>query len=512
MNRLLGVVLLTSAVALPLGAQQQWTSGVYVYDSSGNVVQMGTDQYRYDGVSRVKQATAGRTQGQSNGQQSYGYDSFGNRVSATTCYGATCSGGPLSTSAATNHLADGTTYNDAGAIDASPRGGVQHQYAYDPAGMMSAQTATGKTVQYVYTADDQRLAVETSGEWQWSLRNIGQQVSRDVESNDAPSSSWTATEDYVNSDRGLTGDVSPAGRRHAHLDHEGTPRVFTDEMGRRLGEHSYFAFGEELATGSESPKERLKFAGQERDEALGGDALDYEHARYYDSAIGRFMSADAWHSAGPLTTGQSWNRYAYVNNDPLRYTDPDGRLRKDAFNSLVMKPHGPVEERLHVAAPGHAFKFQPVYLYADDGAKIEAFFSVDNDPRMQTDCHGLTFAEGRVWIDNDQVPRLLQHDGYAETKTPAAGDVGVYYDGNAAVHSVTVESVDDQGNVQSVVGLGGIQMAARTALPQAGPGGGWWNGARAGQQTVRWYHKRSDHRSASEISWWLRILRHFRKK
>ncbi len=46
------------------------------------------------------------------------------------------------------------------------------------------------------------------------------------------------------------------------------------------------------------------------------------NARYYDPAIGRFMQAD---TIVPPTQGtQAFDRYAYVNNNPLRYADPSG--------------------------------------------------------------------------------------------------------------------------------------------------------------------------------------------
>jgi RHS repeat-associated protein len=328
MKRLIAAVIAASAVALSLEAQQQWTSGVYVYDGSGNIVRMGTDEYRYDGVNRVKKATAGRAQNQSNGEQSYGYDSFGNRVSATTCYGSACFGGSLATSAATNHLNDGTTYNDAGAIDVSPRGGVQHLYAYDPAGMMSSQTASGKTVQYVYAADDHRLAAVADGEWRWALRGPDARVVRDVTSKDGASPGWTTAEDYVQSAPGVTGNLSAMGRRHTHLDHLGTPRVVTDDSGRRIGTDTYFAFGEDLDVGSESPELRLRFAGHERDAELAGETLDYLLARYYDASVGRFLSADRIDGVR-LALPQSWNRYVYGGNNPLRFIDPNGWAVKD---------------------------------------------------------------------------------------------------------------------------------------------------------------------------------------
>jgi len=54
--------------------------------------------------------------------------------------------------------------------------------------------------------------------------------------------------------------------------------------------------------------------------ALG---LDYFNARWYDSSLGRFAQAD---SIVPLASqgAQAWDRYAYTNNNPVRYTDPSG--------------------------------------------------------------------------------------------------------------------------------------------------------------------------------------------
>ena len=62
---------------------------------------------------------------------------------------------------------------------------------------------------------------------------------------------------------------------------------------------------------------------KERDNETG---LDYFGARYYASTQGRFTGAD------PISLGidrlfdpQRFNRYAYVRNNPLAFTDPDGR-------------------------------------------------------------------------------------------------------------------------------------------------------------------------------------------
>ena len=61
------------------------------------------------------------------------------------------------------------------------------------------------------------------------------------------------------------------------------------------------------------------FTGQRAEAGLG--LLDYR-ARYYDPVLGRFISADTLvpNPGNP----QALNRYAYVYNNPLRYTDPTG--------------------------------------------------------------------------------------------------------------------------------------------------------------------------------------------
>ncbi len=70
----------------------------------------------------------------------------------------------------------------------------------------------------------------------------------------------------------------------------------------------------------ETPRDDLGYAGHQFDTQL---SLTYMQARYYDPAIGRFYSNDpVGFSASDL---HSFNRYAYANNNPYKYIDPDGR-------------------------------------------------------------------------------------------------------------------------------------------------------------------------------------------
>jgi len=62
---------------------------------------------------------------------------------------------------------------------------------------------------------------------------------------------------------------------------------------------------------------------KERDIETG---LDYFGARYYGSTQGRFTSVDPLLESAEATMPQSWNRYSYVLNNPLAYTDPSGEI------------------------------------------------------------------------------------------------------------------------------------------------------------------------------------------
>jgi RHS repeat-associated protein len=68
-------------------------------------------------------------------------------------------------------------------------------------------------------------------------------------------------------------------------------------------------------------KTKEGYTGHELDAETG---LNYAGARYYDSAIARWMSVDPLASSFP-----SHSPYNYVMGDPMRLTDPDGRAPKD---------------------------------------------------------------------------------------------------------------------------------------------------------------------------------------
>jgi RHS repeat-associated protein len=66
---------------------------------------------------------------------------------------------------------------------------------------------------------------------------------------------------------------------------------------------------------------RQQFTSKERDVETG---LDYFGARCFSSIQGRFTSADPLLASGETGNPKSWNRYAYVLNNPTRLIDPNG--------------------------------------------------------------------------------------------------------------------------------------------------------------------------------------------
>ena len=84
------------------------------------------------------------------------------------------------------------------------------------------------------------------------------------------------------------------------------------------------------------------FTGKERDSESGND---YFEARYYSSSMGRFMSPDWSAKIEPvpyskLDDPQTLNLYAYVGNNPLSRTDPDGHLQEDKHGKVKFHATG----------------------------------------------------------------------------------------------------------------------------------------------------------------------------
>jgi len=107
-------------------------------------------------------------------------------------------------------------------------------------------------------------------------------------------------------------------------DHLGSTVKVLDASGNAVSETAYWPYGA-TRSGSIAQTDQL-FTGQ-RQEPVGSTLGLYNYkARFYSTTLGLFLSADT------LTT-DGLNRYAYVRGNPLRYSDPSGKLRRDEIEA-----------------------------------------------------------------------------------------------------------------------------------------------------------------------------------
>ncbi len=146
--------------------------------------------------------------------------------------------------------------------------------------------------------------------------------------------------------------------------------VVTDRVGsvraNSNGERmNYFPYGEERTSTADG---REKFGTYFRDSVANG-GLDYADQRYYSNASGRFMTSDPYaatsSSASDPSTPGSWNRYAYVQGDPINLGDPHGRVGEKIGYAIPLNQLAPAIQRNPFCDPDDLICF-------DDGGVAEA--------------------------------------------------------------------------------------------------------------------------------------------
>jgi len=114
-------------------------------------------------------------------------------------------------------------------------------------------------------------------------------------------------------------------------DHLGSTSLTTDSAGNKVSELRYKPWGETRYTWADPSLDttpayamtRYQYTGQFSYAAEFG--LYFYNARWYDSQLGRFAQADTLVPEQTQGT-QAWDRYAGMNNNPVRYNDPSGHI------------------------------------------------------------------------------------------------------------------------------------------------------------------------------------------
>jgi RHS repeat-associated protein len=281
-----------------------------------------TQTFGYDALNRL--TTAQENSG-ANWSQTNGYDRYGNRW-------IDLGGGNQSLYFTTsNNRIAGASYDNAGNLLSDG----YHSYSYDADNKISKVDGTSA---YVYDGNGLRVR-KLVGENLRFIYGIGGELLAEYSG-----TTGSLTKEYVYSGTGLVATIEPTvvnsnGTRYTTPDHLGSPRVITNSSAGVVSRHDYMPFGEEIGSGvggrttgmgfGIADGQRQKFTSHERDAETG---LDYMQARYYQNLQGRFTSADPFLASGRPANPQSWNRYSYVLNNPVRLTDPTGYEGKDDTN------------------------------------------------------------------------------------------------------------------------------------------------------------------------------------
>ena len=296
------------------------------YDAANRITQIidadGTNDYSYD---KRDQLTAAEHSDESNPDETYSYDSNGNRVSSSLH-------GSGYVTDANNRLASDGTYN----------------YEYDNQGNLIRQTeiATGNVQEFTWDYRDRLVAVadkDSAGNEtqfvEFTYDMFGRRLSKTV-NGEATYFVYDRNNvilDFVDAD-GIEGEAeAELDKRYLHgervdqilaqedgtgdvnwhlTDHLGSVRNLVDNSGNSVNHYVYDSFGNVVDETGETLISRYLYTGREWDEEIG---LQYNRARYYNPELGRFINED------PIGfEAKDSNLYRYVENSPIATVDPLG--------------------------------------------------------------------------------------------------------------------------------------------------------------------------------------------
>ena len=302
----------------------------YAYDLANNRTadtrNRTTHQYAYDPLDQLTQVQEQEHRARWKVEEAYTYDPVGNRLT-----------GPerqISQYDAANRLTQDTT----------------HTYAYDANGNLieTRSLKNGRVTTNTYDAEDRLVRVVTpKAEVTFQYDPLGRRIEKRVIRWHDEDGDREPDEDeegsarvirYLYDQEDILATFTDTGRelarythgpgideplaevrrhrtRFYHDDVLGSVIALTGPYGHPVRHYSFTAFGApEDHRGDPQP---YRYTGREWDKEVG---LYYYRGRYYDSRLGRFTQEDPIGLAGGL------NLYAYVGNNPLNFSDPNGLL------------------------------------------------------------------------------------------------------------------------------------------------------------------------------------------
>jgi RHS repeat-associated protein len=237
----------------------------------------------------------------------------------------------------------GLTYDAAGQIltDALFRG---LKYQYNPEGRMiwSANLDNSNPATSVYDGLGQRVQTNQAGVTKRYFYDINGSVVAEYEATSGTGYGALKRLNVCAAGRLLAVDeVQTDGSKvtsYLMADRQGSTRVLMNAAGTVTSRHDYFPFGEELSAGTGVPGSptgmrttaqgysaadnvRQRYADTRLDDATG---LDHTLWRKLETRSGRWTTPDPYGRSMKKGNPQSFNRYAYVHNDPINFVDASG--------------------------------------------------------------------------------------------------------------------------------------------------------------------------------------------
>ncbi len=314
----------------------------YDYDAEGNLAarsdlkQNVTEHFGYDALDRVAVRSRNQATLWSAPEESFKYDLLGNLAQSThRGVFAFHADKPLQLKTVTGSSVGGNgtyEYDLLGRQKQRPDGSVSYNSCDKP--MQFSPVADGPTppTLYLYDAGCKRVQRTTARESVVYAENYERHLNKSTGEIEHRLLVGGATLRYRQQGTSLTRDST----LYASSDRLGSTALVTRNKLEASGEYetevveqrAYDAFGLRRNPNLSSTDIYGGIQPATLDQGYTGHTEDLENGtiymrgRMYDPKLARFTTAD------PFVTGsnptQRWNRYAYVSNNPLKYTDPSG--------------------------------------------------------------------------------------------------------------------------------------------------------------------------------------------
>jgi len=257
----------------------------YDQDYNGNITTITSrvsspintaESFTYDELNRIKTV--------SNFNEIYNYDNRGNRQTLQS-----------SNIPDVMHQDAAYEYDSMNRLTKYSSGATVVQYRYNGDGMLYERTEGGQTTRYYYDGD--QIIAEAN-----VVNGVASLKARYIRGNGlvARQGSDNSTAYYL------------------HNGHGDVVDLWNASGSERLNSYAYDIWGNVLVA-DERIDNPFQYSGELWDARSG---LQYLRARWYDPSVGRFITEDTYE--GQIDNPLSLNLYAYVHNNPLKYSDPTG--------------------------------------------------------------------------------------------------------------------------------------------------------------------------------------------